>query len=102
MEITMSDKVTITTDNKWKHLRYASEVPKKVLDNQFNHQDRESVDDGFIKYRKQWYHIDMFIRLDRASPLDGWHGYHNDSMCCGVIIKLSDDCEKYMIGTFCS
>ena len=97
----MSD-LTITTDRKWKFFYSVSDVPAKVLADQFGYQNRDEVFDGFIKYRDYWYHADMFMRIDHTDVFNGWHGYHSDSAFSGVLIKISGDGEKYMIGTYCS
>lgn len=93
-------KLTITTDRKWKDLCYAHDVPVKVLKEQFDH--LEDPVDGFIKYRRAWYHASDFLRVDKGSPLEGWHGYLNETYFSGIVIRLSDDGEQYQIGTFYS
>lgn len=95
--------LTITTDHKWKSFQYRADVPAKVLAVDFDYQDEADALDGYFRYHGHWYHLDQFMRLDGQSVgLDGWHAYLNDSMCSGVVIKVSRDGESYQVGTFCS
>ena len=85
----------ITTDHKWKALQSGYDVPAKALADQFAWmEDAESID-GFFCYRGLWYHIGDFMRTD----IEGWDGIHVDSFFSGVLIRLSDDCESYMVAT---
>jgi len=88
---------TLITDHKYKPFKYRNEVPKKVLKSEFDWLDEDDFD-GFINYRGWWYHVSQFMR---GGP-PGWHGFHADSAFSGVVIKLSDDGEEYMIGTVIS
>jgi len=95
--------LTITTDNKWRHLTYRSDVPASVLADQFDYQNPEDTSDGFFKYRGYWYHIDGFMRAaDPSNPLTAWDGYAADSYFSGVVIKLSRDGESIMVGRYMS
>lgn len=96
---------TIRTNRHWRDFVYRTEVPEKVLKDQFDYQDAEEVSDGFLEYLGCWYHLDMFMRVGYPGPFgqtteDGWQGSHNDSFFSGVVIRLSDDGEQYQIGTF--
>lgn len=93
----------VKTDNKWKHFKYGYEVPKKVLERQFDWLDKDESHDGFIHYRNTWYHLGEFMRMPPGDPLCGkWDGYIADSFFSGVFIKISKDGEEYQIGTFYS
>lgn len=94
----------ITTDYKWKRLKYGYEVPQKILNNQFDYMRDDEKSDGFIVYRKRWYHLNEFMRIDENSPLFmlGYHGYIGDSYFSGILIRLSDDGESYQIATYIS
>jgi len=91
-------KTTITTDNKWREFRYRYEVPEKVLDSEFDWLDKD-VDDGFIYYKKRWYHLNEFML---SSHFTDWNGYHSDSFFSGTLIKVSKDCDEFKIGTYVS
>lgn len=90
--------IRIITDNKYKPFKYSYEVPKRVLE------DYEDESYGFILYRKRWYHLSNFMRIDENNPFHvlGYDGYLSDSFFSGVLIKLSRDGEAYKIATFIS
>jgi hypothetical protein len=90
-------KLKITTDHRWKPFKYRYDVPQKVLADQFDWMREGEGEDGFIQYRGWWYHLGDFMRTEGAIP--DWHGYHGDSAFSGVVIKVSDDGEEYMVGT---
>ena len=64
----------------------------------------------FIRYRGALYDPSEFMRCPEsqeapnahANNLTGWHGYQSDSFFSGVVIRYSDDCEQYQIGTYIS
>lgn len=89
----------IFTDHKWKQFKYRYEVPRKVLEDDFDYLD-EDVINGFFRYRRRWYHLSQFMRPARMAGLAGWHGYASDSFFSGVVIRLSDDGEEYQVGTY--
>tara|TARA_R110000824_G_scaffold46611_1_gene133640 strand:- start:137 stop:502 length:366 start_codon:yes stop_codon:yes gene_type:complete len=110
----MSDYATkIVTNGHERHFLYRDEVPASILESQFDWLDEDTFD-GFIFYRKTWYHLGDFMRFQGtawiASPQAGskstevnsdqWDGYHGDSFFSGVLVKISDDCETYKIGTY--
>ena len=87
----------IITDNKQKPFKYRNEVPKKILESEFDWATpEEDYFDGFIQYRGFWYHTSQFLR---NPPNDKWDGTCADSAFSGVAIKLSDDGESYKIAT---
>lgn len=100
----------ITTNNHNRKFSYRYEVPASILEDQFDYQDPEDITDGFFKYKGYWYHTDQFMSLPAViseiwapdSPMRSWHGVLNDSMCSGVLIRLSDDGEEYQVAWFCS
>lgn len=106
--------LTITTDRKWKPFRYAHEVPARVLSSQFDYQDRDDVTDGFFCYRGTWYHLDQFMRIARdgisaqrvkradMGAMEAWDAYSADSAFSGVVLRISRDGERYMVGTYIS
>jgi hypothetical protein len=94
-------ELSIITDHKYHNFKYRNEVPGSVLKNQFDYQDEEVID-GFFQYKGNWYHLDEFMGCDNMSPFVGWSGYSSDSFFSGILIKLSDDGEQYMVGWYCS
>ena len=90
----------VYTNKHKRQFKYRNEVPNDVLQDDFDWLDDDSSYDGFIHYRGNWYHVSEFMRCDDNSPFNGWHGYHSDSFFSGILIRLSDDCETYQIGTY--
>ena len=88
----------IKTDHKMHAFRYGDEVPSAILANQFSHLSEDDAPDGFLRYRKHWYHLSDFAPDDRLAGL-GWQGMHADSFSSGVVISVAQDCETYCIGT---
>ena len=100
--------VEIKTNNHWRPFKYGYEIPKKVLEEDFDWLV-DNEDDGFIYYCNRWYHLSEFMDLHNKiyciNPpefMNGWDGYISDSFFSGVLIKLSDDSEMYQIGTYLS
>jgi hypothetical protein len=101
-EVREMSKLQIITDHKWKAFKYNHEVPKKVLDD-YDHLNKEVSFDGWIKYRRRWYHISDFTWIEKKHPFPkNWQGYSSDSEFSGVLIEMSNDWEMYKIGTYLS
>lgn len=96
--------LTVKTDNKWRAFRYGYDVPAKVLASDFDHLEDGETDDRFIRYRRRWYHVSDFMRIEGENPLKemGFNGYLSDSYFSGVAIEISRDGEQYRIATFYS
>jgi len=90
----------ITTDNKWKPFKNGYEVPEKVLKEDFDWMDDDEKTDGFINYRKCWYHISEFMTIPKESSIDGWQAMSPDSAFSAVLLQVSNDGEEYKIGTY--
>ena len=91
----------IKTDHKWKNLLYGYELTEKEK-SEFDYLTTEQIDFGsFIRYKGRVYDVGEFIRVsDGMGELLGWHGYSSDSFFSGIVIKVSDDGEQYMIGAY--
>lgn len=104
---------TIITDNKWKNFKYGYEVPEKAK-KEYDYLREEDKADGWICYRKVWYHVSDFLRIQGDHPFGSedeegeslpcakWDGYFPDSFFSGVFIRLSEDGEQYKIATYVS
>jgi len=93
----------IYTDHKWKQFKYRTEVPDKVSKDYFDHLTEEDNFDGYISYRKRWYHVSDFMVISNNAPFPNkWSGYASDSFFSGILIRLSDDGETYQIATYIS
>ena len=93
-------KPTIITNNHFRHLKYGDEVPEKVK-KEFDHlTDGEDLD-GWIYYRKTWYHISDFMVMGNGHHFgEGWDGYKSDSFFSDILIKYSEDLESVKMGTY--
>ena len=88
----------IRTDHRWKHFFYGYEVPKGVH-NEFAHLDEDARCDGWLRYRNRWYHISEFLVCE-GGQYGEWQGYCGNPLW-GILIKVSRDGERYMIGAYC-
>jgi len=89
----------IKTDNKRKPFKWIEEVPKSVLKEQFDGIDENERDN----YKGHWYHLGDFLRISSQDLFPGdWDAYESDSYFSGVLIKLSDDGQEYIAGTYFS
>lgn len=99
---------TIKTNNHWREFAYRDDVPDDVLASQFDwtnkaHEEHGDYSDGFLQYKGHWYHLDDFMRFSSPGhPFTEWHGYSSDTFFSGVLIRLSDDGERYQIATYTS
>jgi len=94
------DAMKIVTDHKWKDFVYFTDLTnkeKKELD-WIIYKDYASI----IRYRGNVYALDEFVRTEGIEELSDWHGYAADTFFSGIVIKVSDDGEQYMIGRYCS
>lgn len=91
----------VITNNHWRDFIYGYELPESVKAD-FDHLDADSTLDGWIHYRRHWYHTSDFLRCnDSPDPtIATWHGYAADSFFSGVLIRLSEDGEQYQIATY--
>jgi len=93
----------IQTDHKWKNLLYGYELTKTERKD-FDYLTDDEIDcQSFFRYRKRVYSLDQFMRLNTECPvMSQWHGSCGDSYFSGILIKLSDDGEQYMVATYIS
>lgn len=97
------DGVRIITDGKWKNFKQDYEIPKSVIEKEFNYLEKGEGIGGWIVYRKSIYHISDFVTLQRGGRFEkDWDGYISDSFYSGIFIKLSKDGEQYKIGRYFS
>jgi len=88
----------IITNNHWHNFLYGYELTATeradfdYLDNIDSH--------NFIRYRGMV--IDPSEYMLTPEPLSTWQGYNSDSFFSGTVIRYSDDCEQYQIGTYIS
>lgn len=90
----------IRTDHRWKTFRYGNEVPRRVHE-EYDYLDEGARYDHWLRYRKRWYHISEF-NICTDDQFGDWHGYLGDSFFSGILIKVADDGERYMVGRYYS
>ncbi len=91
----------IIADGKWKMFRYGYDIPKKIH-TEYSHLGADDKDGGWILYRRRWYHLSDFIRIENGLFPKTWHGYASDSFFSGVLIEIACDGDMYRIGTYYS
>jgi hypothetical protein len=102
--------LTIITNNVPRPLVYGFELTEKERAEFDYYKDAEELDCSmFVRYLGEVYALDQFTRhgsnwcrLPEFSPLNEWHGHHNDSFFSGILIRLSDDGETCVMGCFYS
>jgi hypothetical protein len=93
------------TNGQWRDFVYRSDVPAKILSQQFDHLEEENSFDGFFCYRGHWYHLSDFMRSETNMFGDApfkVDGYASDSYFSGVVIRISRDGEQYKVATYLS
>lgn len=98
-----TEKLTVVSDLKEKPFRFRSEVPEKVLRENFSWLT-DICSGNFFKYRARWYHLSEFMHVESHTEFSkaGWQGYHGDSFFSGILLALSEDGETYVVGTYFS
>ena len=90
--------MTITTNNQPRELLYFSDFSEKdqeTIRHQYDWMKEDlEANYGFFKYKKRIYHLQDFMR----GGAEGWDGSKAESWSCGVLIKLSEDCEHVICG----
>ena len=96
----------IITNNQSRRTIYGYAVPASVKED-YDYLSSEEKEDGWIHYRKHWYHISDFAPVSRNAPewMKEWDGYKSDSFFSGVLIKWGDPStgfysDEYIIGTY--
>jgi len=95
----------IKSNRKWRAFIHGADVPDKIMRAEFDYLDDDMKCDGFIQYRKWWYHVSQFEVCHKNSPLwdAGWTGFLSDSFYSGLVIRLDQDYQdQYQIGVFTS
>lgn len=86
---------TIRTNNVPRFIIEAYELSAQERA-EFDWLDWEAIDAGedsasFFRFKGQLYALSEFMRCDHAYGLQGWDGYHSDTMFSGVLIKYVDE-----------
>ena len=100
---TKEGELKLITDNRFKSFKYGNEVPKKVLQEQFDHLENGEDSDGFFKYRGTWYHTsDFLVASDKMKAATGFDGINTDSLFSAILLSISKDGEEYKVGLLLS
>ena len=96
--------ISIISNYHWRDLVYGFELPSKEAEEWKDLEDWEEC--TFVFYRGEYY-LDEFTvipeRMRRDYPeMAKWEGYMSDSFFSGLLIRYSEDFEKYQIATYTS
>jgi hypothetical protein len=83
----------------WRNFKYRNEVPAKVLKD-FEWTNEEDHFDGWGHRKDDWFHRSEFTRTEGLLKQAGWDGYESQSYSSGLLLKLSEDGERYKIAYF--
>ena len=89
--------MTITTNNIPRDLLSFwdfSEADQRTIRSEFDWMEDIESETGFFKYKGDIYNLSDFTR----GGAEGWDGSLAQSWSCGVLVKLSSDCEQVTCG----
>lgn len=99
--------LTFRTNNQPRELLYLSDFNIKdqaTIRNQYDWMEPDDLECnfGFFKYHGHIYHLQDFMRApdDATGDLAAWDGYASDSYFSGVVVRLCDDNESVIVGTY--
>ena len=99
--------MNIRTNNVPRQLLYLSDfnaTDQDKIRKQYDWMESEDIECnfGFFKYRNRYYHLQDFMWAsdDATGDLCAWDGYCSDSFFSGVVMKLCDDNESVVVGTY--
>jgi hypothetical protein len=89
--------MSITTNNQPRDLLGFwdfSDKDQRTIRKEFDWMDDVEFENGFFKYKGWIYHLSEFTR----DGVERWDGSNGQSWSCGVLIKLTSDCEQVICG----
>ena len=89
------EHVKIITNGHWHNFKDQNDVPKHVLDSEFDYLNGDATTD-FLCYRGTWFHLDDFIVTGAPTS---WHGVYQDTAFSATVIRISNDNDQYQIGS---
>lgn len=102
-------ELTIKTNHQPRELKYIfdfTEAEQKEIRNQYDWMNSGDLECnfGFFKYRGMYHHLQDFLKCSdtQNDELRKWDGYSNDSYFSGLVIKLCEDNESVIVGTYYS
>lgn len=98
----MSD-ITIKTNNHYRELLAAYELPEGILESEFDYLDPSEDNDElysprFFQYLGEWYDIQEFSVISSSESWGGWQGIQPDSYFSGVVVSYAP--EEYCRSNF--
>ena len=95
-------ELQILTNYHWREFVYGFELPDKVRQ---EYADLEDLDERVFIHYKDDYLLDEFMGISETMrlhqpELGNWQGYMSDSFFSGLLIRYSDDFERYQIATY--
>jgi hypothetical protein len=106
----MDKKLDVVMPTGWLELRPKEDVPQNILD-WYDWPSECDNEDGWIRYKKTWYHVSDFVslsnnmhtpKLPENHPFKKWDGYCSDSFFSGVLIKFSECEDMVKLATYIS
>lgn len=102
-------ELTIKTNNQPRRLMSLydfSPADQVKVREHFDWMDQDELETSysFFKYRGNFYHLSEFMILGSAAPseLCSWDGYSSDSYFSGIVIRMVNDNEDVVVGTYFS
>ena len=91
--------MSIKTNSQARELLYLSDFSEKdqtKIRQDYNWMDREDIEVnyGFFRYRGNIYHLQDFARYSD----DYWDGCYGLNYFAAVLIKLTNDCDRVVVG----
>lgn len=91
--------VSIRTNHQWRDILTWWDLTDK------ERAEFDYLEDGegeFVRYRGHVHYMGNFMRIDDQANMPGWHGAEGDSYFSGTLVRLSDDGERCVMGTYMS
>ena len=95
----------IKTNNQERELLSLHELPlgrQSQIRDDFDWLSADEFDYGFFTYKGRVHHISQYLAFGQIqeSEFSGWHGYESDTYFSGTVIRVSDDGETVVVGTY--
>ena len=87
----------ITSNFQARPLMYGSDLPEKV---QEDFGIRAENDGNYFKYKGEYYDLADFLAHENSSEDGYWHGACAQSFFTGIVVRLTDDNEGVIVGTW--
>jgi len=99
--IIMSSLVIKTNKHRYPIIYWHELTNKERKDFDYLETEEEQAQASFVRYRKTVYLLSDFMHINHE-VFKGWSGHHSDSFFSGILIKLAEDGEDCVMGTYYS